>query len=56
MKWFGKPGLMGRFWRILPWIIGVLCTLLLWQYIRTRRPLNPPATNFHEEKNMDFII
>ncbi|MEY3322313.1 MAG: hypothetical protein RLZZ417_1896 [Bacteroidota bacterium] len=56
MKIFGKPGLWGRFWRILPWIIGILCTLLLWQYIRTRRPLMAPATSLNQEKYIYLIF
>ena len=56
MKLFGAPGLKGRFWRILPWIIGILCTLLLWQYIRTRRPLSQPTTSFYYSNNINLIL
>jgi hypothetical protein len=56
MKIFDKPGLWGRFWRILPWIIGILCTLLLWQYIRTRRPLSEPKISLFQEKNIILIF
>jgi hypothetical protein len=56
MKLFGNPGLNGRFWRILPWIIGILCTLLLWQFIRTRRPLPLPNTSFYHSNNINLIL
>jgi hypothetical protein len=56
MKLFGAPGLKGRFWRILPWIIGILCTLLLWQFIRTRRPMSSPATSFFHSNNINLIL
>jgi hypothetical protein len=56
MKLFGNPVLKGRFWRILPWIIGILCTLLLWQFIRTRRPLPMPNTSFYYSNNINLIL
>lgn len=56
MKLFGAPGLKGRFWRILPWIIGILCTLLLWQFIRTRRPMSSPPTSFFQSNNINLIL
>jgi hypothetical protein len=56
MKIFGLPGFWGRFWRILPWIMGVIGTLLLWQYIRTRRPLVLPKTGMHSEISTPVIV
>jgi hypothetical protein len=56
MKLFDDPGLKDRFWRILPWIIGILCTLLLWQYIRTRRPLSQTTTSFYYSNNINLIL
>jgi len=56
MKIFGKPGFWGRFWRIVPWLIGILCTLLLWQYIRTRRPLTAPGTSLYYGKHIYLMV
>jgi len=41
---FGKSGILGSFWRLLPWAIGIALTLALWQFIRHRRP------NLHSEE------